>query len=434
MDGIIAEQHFDILDPEVVQKIATYIQHAAKYDLGYDIAMDSENNVAIAFLEKYKTGICVHYASAATLLYRALGIPARYVEGFALQTKAGEFVDIKTPGHAWVEVYIDGLGWMQVEVTGAMEGGSGPGPGPGPGPGGEGGEGGIGVSPGGAPEMDKDKIEITPRYQWKHYDGKPLYAVPELEVNGTLADLIGKGYSYYVEVQGSQTEIGKGSSVILNFILYDADDKDVTDNFEVEYHEGVLEVLEPDKQVIRVYLYQLQKYYDGTELRFGNDDFAIIDAPDGVYIDLYLNIAITNVGSLTLTKINSNQEEYVSYRVYKDGRDVTDNIALIFDTFDTTEKTYIPLRVDARPITITSASEAKLEDGYPLENHSFVISQGTLANGHQIDVTIIGYIDFVGEETNEIEWIIVVDENGNDVTENYKFKCVLGKLTIVPSD
>ena len=121
MQGVIAEQGFDASDPGIVYAVAKYIQNAAEYDLKYDRALDDEPNVAIAFLETYQSGVCVHYASAATLLYRALGIPARYTEGFMVETKAGEFVDIKTPGHAWVEVYIDGLGWVQVEVTGAME-------------------------------------------------------------------------------------------------------------------------------------------------------------------------------------------------------------------------------------------------------------------------------------------------------------------------
>ena len=39
--------------------------------------MDDEADVVVAFLTKYKEGICQHYASAATLLFRELGIPAR---------------------------------------------------------------------------------------------------------------------------------------------------------------------------------------------------------------------------------------------------------------------------------------------------------------------------------------------------------------------
>ena len=73
-------------DMETVLKVADYIQKSAKYNLAYDRELDSESNVAVAFLDEYKEGVCQHYASAATLLYRAMGIPARYTVGFFIET------------------------------------------------------------------------------------------------------------------------------------------------------------------------------------------------------------------------------------------------------------------------------------------------------------------------------------------------------------
>ncbi len=77
------------------------------------------------FLFDSKEGFCVHYASAAALLLRRLGVPARYVSGYAAEP--GDFSEnadgsysavIKDEmGHAWVEVYMRGLGWIPVEVT-----------------------------------------------------------------------------------------------------------------------------------------------------------------------------------------------------------------------------------------------------------------------------------------------------------------------------
>ena len=123
MQRVIAEQGFDVNDADIIESVAQYIKNAAVYDSEYDKMMDKEPNVVLAFLSIYKRGICTHYASAATLLYRALGIPARYVEGYMVETEAGKFVEITSPGHAWVEVYIDGIGWIQVEVTGSEESG-----------------------------------------------------------------------------------------------------------------------------------------------------------------------------------------------------------------------------------------------------------------------------------------------------------------------
>ena len=120
MKLIIEEQGFTADDPDIVQKVATYIQNAATYNLAYDQNLDREPNVALAFLGAYKEGVCRHYATAATLLYRALGIPARYTVGFMTDVTAGETTAVKgADAHAWVEVYEAGFGWRYVEVTGS---------------------------------------------------------------------------------------------------------------------------------------------------------------------------------------------------------------------------------------------------------------------------------------------------------------------------
>ena len=123
----------------------------------------------IWFLKENKKGYCVYFASSATLLLKQLGVPARYVEGYALdimdlsdatrvETIYGEdeddtriiqnldevnvdpsyiydgYNDLGLTGsdivevdltdgnaHAWVEVYIYGYGWIPVEFTLASE-------------------------------------------------------------------------------------------------------------------------------------------------------------------------------------------------------------------------------------------------------------------------------------------------------------------------
>ena len=68
-------------------------------------------------------GNAVLFASAAVLAYRVQGIPARYVEGYLLPeqqiVEAGtDTVTLTTKNsHAWVEVYLDGVGWIPVDVT-----------------------------------------------------------------------------------------------------------------------------------------------------------------------------------------------------------------------------------------------------------------------------------------------------------------------------
>lgn len=75
------------------------------------------------FIDEGKEGNAAYFASAAVLAYRAAGIPARYVEGYALTRPQAGRVNGNTVtltgknAHAWAEVYVDGIGWRAMEVT-----------------------------------------------------------------------------------------------------------------------------------------------------------------------------------------------------------------------------------------------------------------------------------------------------------------------------
>lgn len=96
------------------------------------------------FLDKNKKGYCVHFASAATLMFRYMGIPARYVEGYVYDYSDSEHLTVlndvnradyydgyseigdipvitasltDADAHAWVEIYTDEYGWVPVELT-----------------------------------------------------------------------------------------------------------------------------------------------------------------------------------------------------------------------------------------------------------------------------------------------------------------------------
>ena len=102
----------------LISDVAYYISHAAAYDLAAEEAPEGEDMI-LYFLTQSKTGVCRHYAAAATMLYRAYGIPARYTVGYAVYTDSGNWVEYSGAGHAWVEIYLDGYGWVAVEVTGS---------------------------------------------------------------------------------------------------------------------------------------------------------------------------------------------------------------------------------------------------------------------------------------------------------------------------
>lgn len=80
------------------------------------------------FLTENKKGSCTHFATAAVLLCRSVGIPARYCEGFIINPKdadknsitEGGYITMTVPdnrAHAWAEIYVNGYGWMPFETT-----------------------------------------------------------------------------------------------------------------------------------------------------------------------------------------------------------------------------------------------------------------------------------------------------------------------------
>ncbi len=65
-----------------------------------------------------KEGYCNYFATAFTLLARAQGIPARFVQGFCVPTKGRLETKVYSDmAHAWPEVYLEDIGWIPFEPT-----------------------------------------------------------------------------------------------------------------------------------------------------------------------------------------------------------------------------------------------------------------------------------------------------------------------------
>lgn len=133
----------DMTENEIAEAVKDYFADNIPYTLKPGATPQGEDFVNY-FLTKNRKGYCAHFATAATLIFREMGIPARYVEGYAFSFEtvlASEQNDTKRYGnyyqgystigestvmdvevtdamaHAWVEIYVDGFGWKVVEVT-----------------------------------------------------------------------------------------------------------------------------------------------------------------------------------------------------------------------------------------------------------------------------------------------------------------------------
>ncbi len=106
---------------EYAQRIAKYVQKLAVYDADTGRMPRGEQDFAVWFMETQDTGYCVHFATAAAVLLRAAGIPARYVTGYtAVFPKDGYTTEVtvqQKDAHAWVEYWLPGVGWMILDAT-----------------------------------------------------------------------------------------------------------------------------------------------------------------------------------------------------------------------------------------------------------------------------------------------------------------------------
>ena len=405
---------------EDIVAIAQYIRKSAKYNMEYNTRLDYEKDVVVSFLDKYKEGVCRHYASAATLLYRTLGIPARYTIGYAGSTVAGEDVEITgKQAHAWVEIYIKGLGWVDMEVTAGGAGGGG-------------GNGDDGSDDGPIDFGDGSMgFEVKPIDVKKVYDKTPLYAESEVEMNEKLRSLSDNGYYWDVTVAGSRTEYGIGESTVTEFALYNRKGEtlyEYRDGTVIENSKGFTVTFKPGKirvmhKPIPIYLYEKDKPYDGTPLGYEPDDYyyRTSELPEGCSkIILELKGEITDVGvfdtdlllDLDFKALDANDNDITAT--------IKENYELDFIGTG--------LTVTKREITVSSGTKQKKYDGKALVCEDAWVSFGSLADGDKIVVAKATSVIDVGEEENVL--VVAIMRNGVDVTSNYKINYVYGTLTI----
>lgn len=106
---------------EAISKVMNYLDENITYK--EDVDLTDSDNFLKDFFEQGE-GFDVHYATAASLMFRYYGIPARYVEGYIVSTQDAEDMKAGEPyqlplsnAHAWTEIYIDGLGWVPIETV-----------------------------------------------------------------------------------------------------------------------------------------------------------------------------------------------------------------------------------------------------------------------------------------------------------------------------
>lgn len=105
--------------PTPQQKIVAVINYLQSHN-AYSLRVKPGHGDPISnFILQRKSAHCEYFASAATMLLRAQGVPTRYVIGYYAHevTGPGQLIVRLQDAHAWAESWVDGAGWVVVDAT-----------------------------------------------------------------------------------------------------------------------------------------------------------------------------------------------------------------------------------------------------------------------------------------------------------------------------
>lgn len=101
---------------QTVAAVKDFVSHSASYSLNTQ-KVPAGRDVAEWFLNDAQTGYCMHFANAAAVMLRALGVPARYVTGYCANVVDGKATVTSDNAHAWVEYFDERIGWIPLDAT-----------------------------------------------------------------------------------------------------------------------------------------------------------------------------------------------------------------------------------------------------------------------------------------------------------------------------
>lgn len=128
-------------DYDKAKALETYLRETYPYTNTPDVSKQQSKDVVDAFLFEIKEGYCDYFSTSFVVMARSIGLPARWVKGYASgydpadlerrRTGGFEFGDVDPNGpgtytvrnadaHSWAEVYFEGYGWIPFEATGGF--------------------------------------------------------------------------------------------------------------------------------------------------------------------------------------------------------------------------------------------------------------------------------------------------------------------------
>lgn len=97
--------------------LCAYLRSAYPYTLAQNVPPAGRDFVSWFLLDEQQ-GYCTSFATAMAVMARMVGLPARYIEGYAAVPDSDGVARVtQQQAHAWVEIYFSGFGWLPFDPT-----------------------------------------------------------------------------------------------------------------------------------------------------------------------------------------------------------------------------------------------------------------------------------------------------------------------------
>lgn len=287
---------------------------------------------------------------------------------------------------------------------------------------------------------EKSVLNITKRdVTFTGETGTKPYTGSTIELTGiTNVGLIGGHSASNLTYSASGINVGGPYSGAFNVgandvIIIDAENNDVSGNYNVTLVPGSLTIVKADAVIVEITGKTDTKVYNGLEQTFTGYDFVIKNNPNNAYKEADFSLKTgadvtasgTKVGKYTMgltadSFVNNNANFDVTFVIVEDGS----------------------LTITPRPLTIIGESSDPSEITYDGQTHTYTkwsLSQATdnsgLVSGHQITgITYLLTGKDAGDYTGIFSGNAKIMSGEEDVTANYSIECVPGKMKIVPAE
>ncbi len=274
--------------------------------------------------------------------------------------------------------------------------------------------------------ITKAPLTITADSASKEYDGTPLTD------NGwedtAPVGLQGDDKVISVVVTGTITNVGTADNVARAAVVRNGD-LDVTNNYEIEYVNGTLEITQSTK-ALEITSSTKSWEYDG-ELHKDEVYTVTYDGAE-VTADSTGKVFTLPTGDTVTITATAAGVKYVADTAEKNN--TYDYVLTNASQYSNVTANYGTLSITKAPLTITADSASKEYDGKPLTDNGWEDTAPVGLKGTDAveSVTVTGTITEVGTEKN-VASAAVVKNGETDVTANYEIEYVDGKLEVTKS-